>query len=259
MRTLRENLADRWSVARSHLPPSRTRLSLKSARELRWWRGEVPKFPAWYRGELSELWGVPAPSDAAKVVGPDPFQKAVLTFVSVRSDFYPQHLLVSPTHFVGRRLLDVGCGAVPFALAFVDCEVYGLDPLVDEYRALGFPLDQYSERMTYVKARAEEIPFDDGFFDAIISVNAIDHVDDFPRSAREICRVLAPGGVVRLEAHYHPPSSLEPHSLSDEVMIAHFGHLGMRKVGERVALELERVGPGGLANSQEKLTVWAND
>jgi SAM-dependent methyltransferase len=259
MRTLRADLGDRWRVARSHLPFARTRLSLKHVRELRWWRGEVPKFPAWYRGELSELWGVPAPPDVAKVIGPDPFQNAVLTFISVRSDFYPEHLLVPPTHFAGRKVLDVGCGAVPFALAFVDCEVYGLDPLVNEYRALGFPLDQYSERMTYVKAGAEEIPFDDGSFDAVISVNAIDHVDDFARSAREICRVLRPGGVLRLEAHYHPPSKLEPHSLSDERLIAAFGHLGVRKVGERVAIEIERVSPGTFADAEETLTVWAND
>ena len=113
--------------------------------------------------------------------------------------------------------------------------------------------------MTYVKGRAEDMPFEDGVFDAIISVNAIDHVDDIGQSAREISRVLAPGGIVRLEAHYHRPSKLEPHSLSDDTMIRYFGHLGVRKVGEKAALERQRVGEGHVDEFEEKLSVWAND
>ena len=34
------------------------------------------------------------------------------------------------------------------------------------------------------------MPFEDGFFDAVISVNAIDHVNDFAETAKEIKRVL---------------------------------------------------------------------
>lgn len=260
MRMLRENLADRWAVARSHLLLARTRLSFKYAGELRWLRGEVPKFLAWYRGELGELWGVPAPSESVKVRGEDPLGDAVLTLLSLKApDYYPQHLLAPSTHFAGKKLLDVGCGPIPFALGFVDCDVYGLDPLLDGYRALGFPFDRYPDRMTYVKAAAEDIPFDDGFFDAVISVNAIDHVDNFVQSAREISRVLAEGGVLRLEAHYHSASRLEPHSLSDDTLISCFGHLGLRKITERVALESEQVGEFPSDGFEEKLAVWAND
>jgi SAM-dependent methyltransferase len=254
---LRHNLGDRWSVVRSHLPFARTSPASKRIGELTWWREEVPKFLAWYRGELPELWGVAAPSDSVKVIGANSFQNAVLTYLSMRADFYPQRLGVPATHFAGRKLLDVGCGALPFALGFVDCDVYGLDPLLDGYRALGFPFDEYSSRMTFVKARAEEMPFADGFFDAIISVNAIDHVDDFARAAREIARVLAPGGLLRLEVHYHRPSVLEPHGLSDEAMIVHFGRLGLRKVAERVVPESQRVGPTG--TEPETITIWSNE
>jgi SAM-dependent methyltransferase len=255
----REKLGDRWAVARSRLPFARTPLSLKNVGELKWWRGEVPKFLAWYRGELPELWGVAAPSDSDKVVRPNPLESAVLTFLLLRVDYYPERLGIPTTHFAGRKLLDVGCGALPFALEFVDCDVYGLDPLVDEYRAIGFPLDAYSSRMTYVKARAEQMPFADGCFDAVISVNAIDHVDDFARTAREVARVLAPEGLLRLEVHYHRPGVLEPHVLSDETMILHFGHLGLRKVAERVVPESQRVGQGPVGADPEMLTIWSNE
>ena len=255
----REQVGDWYRVIWSQLPFARTRLSFKSVGELRWLRGEVPKFLAWYQGDLPELWGVSAPSEAVKVRGFDQFLNAVSTFLSMRAGYYPQHLLAPPTHFAGRKLLDVGCGAIPFALGFVDCQIYGVDPLTDEYRALGFPLDQYSDRMTYVKAGAEHMPFEDNFFDAVISVNAIDHVDDIAQSAREISRVLAPTGTARFEVPYHSPSRLEPLALSDEAMMTHFHDLGLRKIAERIAVEDERVGPGQPDDLEEKITVWAND
>ena len=90
--------------------------------------------------------------------------------------------------------------------------------------------------------------------DAVISVNAIDHVSDFSAVAKEIRRVLKPGGTLRLQAHYHKPTPLEPQSLDDELILREFGSLGVRKVAER------RVKPGEQVHDfDECLVVWAND
>ena len=88
--------------------------------------------------------------------------------------------------------------------------------------------------MTFVRAFAEDMPFPSASFDAVISVNAIDHVDDFARAASEISRVLKKDGVLRMQVHYHPPRELEPYSLTDEDVLAHFGHLGIEKISEEV-------------------------
>jgi SAM-dependent methyltransferase len=233
--------------------------SRKERGELRWWVEELPKFEPWYRGEIPELWGVRSPTDEQRVTGRRPLENAiwtmcVLTSSSSEPSSYPGQLLVSPTQYAGKTLLDIGCGGLPKALGFKDCSAYGVDPLINAYRAIGFPMESFSRRLTYLQAPAERVPVSNAFFEAVISVNAIDHVSDFSAVAKEIRRVLKPGGTIRLQAHYHKPTPLEPHSLEDELILREFGSLGVRKVAER------RVKPGEQVHDfDECLVVWAND
>lgn len=130
-----------------------------------------------------------------------------------------------PSAFSGRRVLDVGCGPWPNLLVFDNCERYGIDPLMDEYRAMGWPLDEWTEQTgyQYVCAPAEAMPFEDGFFTGIISLNAIDHVDDFAHVASEIRRVLVRDGLFCMHVHYHEPRLTEPITITDELFMEHFG------------------------------------
>lgn len=43
-------------------------------------------------------------------------------------------------------------------------------------------------------ADARKLPFEDGSFDTVVMINALHHLDDFESVAREVARVLAPGG-----------------------------------------------------------------
>jgi ubiquinone/menaquinone biosynthesis C-methylase UbiE len=47
---------------------------------------------------------------------------------------------------------------------------------------------------TVLRAPAEDLPFEDGSFDTVVSTLVLCGVDDQPRAAREIRRVLRPGG-----------------------------------------------------------------
>jgi ubiquinone/menaquinone biosynthesis C-methylase UbiE len=69
--------------------------------------------------------------------------------------------------------------------------------------------------MEYVAGRSEELPFGDGEFDVVASINALDHVDDLARTAAEIKRVTRSGGhfVLAVEVG-HDPTWTEPQSLS---------------------------------------------
>lgn len=114
-------------------------------------------------------------------------------------------------HFAGKRLLDIGCGPRG-SLEWADdaLERVGLDPLVDRYRGLGIG----RHAMTYVAAPAEQIPFADGHFDIVSSLNSLDHVDDLDASRAEIARVLRPGGDLLLEVEIgHAATATEPHDL----------------------------------------------
>lgn len=229
------------------------RMPYKQYSEVKWWQRDLELWLEWYEGRRSELYGVPAPTPGQRVERGDRRESALFTWLAATEHTYPTRLALSTDCFRGQRILDVGCGPLPLALGFTECEVYGVDPLIDEYIRSGFPLDRYSSRMRYLRGSAERIPAEDGFFDAVISVNAIDHVDDFAAAAREIARVLRPGGTLRMEVHYHAANICEPWALSDAVMLEHYGHLGVRKVLERVPTKHERLRDDG-----ERLAVWSN-
>jgi ubiquinone/menaquinone biosynthesis C-methylase UbiE len=94
------------------------------------------------------------------------------------------------------RALDVGCG--PGALTEVLASAVGPDRV-----AAVDPSPEYvgacRRRVPGVDVRigqAEALPFDDGVFDAVLSQLVVQALDDAPQAAREMARVLAPGGVM---------------------------------------------------------------
>jgi len=125
--------------------------------------------------------------------------------------FYTTLFGLDHADYAGKAVLDVGCGprgSLEWAVGAR--ERVGLDPLVDSYRALG--IDRHA--MRYVCAPAESIPFADGHFDIVTSFNSLDHVEDPERAARELARVLAPGGLLLLIVEVeHEATLTEPHRL----------------------------------------------
>jgi SAM-dependent methyltransferase len=96
----------------------------------------------------------------------------------------------------GERVLDLGTGTGNAALlaARAGAEVTAMDPaprLLDVARGR---LEAEGLTGTFASAAAEDLPFEDGAFDAVLSVFAVIFTPDPPRAAAEIVRVLAPGG-----------------------------------------------------------------
>lgn len=65
-------------------------------------------------------------------------------------------------------------------------------------------------RNTDVLADAHRLPFADGCFDAVVAMNAFEHYSDPNRAAREILRVLAPGGRVLIRTAFLQPEHEAP-------------------------------------------------
>jgi SAM-dependent methyltransferase len=86
----------------------------------------------------------------------------------------------------GKAVLDIGCGPRG-SLEWADeaSRRVGLDPLADDYRELGTD----AHAMDYVAAGSEAMPFGDGEFDVVATINSLDHVDDLGRTVAEIKRV----------------------------------------------------------------------
>jgi SAM-dependent methyltransferase len=90
----------------------------------------------------------------------------------------------------GRRVLDTGCGLGMYVRAFrrFTDQVYGIDVDPDKIAEASRELPNLQV------APAESLPFEDNFFDVVLSHEVWEHVDDDRAAAREAVRVLKPGG-----------------------------------------------------------------
>jgi SAM-dependent methyltransferase len=102
----------------------------------------------------------------------------------------------------GVRLLEVGCGAHGLIFFFGVKDAVGVDPLADHYAEL-FP--QWQGRARTLAASGEDLPFADASFDIVLCDNVVDHALSPRGILEEICRVLAPGGLLYFSVNVHHP------------------------------------------------------
>jgi SAM-dependent methyltransferase len=203
----------------------------KHSSELQFWQQEIERYRTWFRGEISALHKTPSPQEHEKVKASNEKDASILTWHKLHQEAkYLVDLDLPRNAFQNMKLLEVGSGPVPSATCFEQCRLYCLEPLLPEYLLAGFPLHYY-DNVTFIHGVSEDIPIEDHFFDAVIAVNAIDHVDDIREAASEIRRVLKLGGRLRMHVHYHPATLREPIEIDDDLFRELFGWCGnLRKI-----------------------------
>ncbi len=195
-------------------------LSDKQKKELAFWDNEITRYAEWMEGTRPKLYNTPSPYTTERVSSDTQEHAAVLTWLKLHQmPKYLADLQLPADAFKGLNVLDVGSGPMPSACAFHDCHITALDPLHPYYQILGFPYGKYhamfGEKLTFATASAETMPFGDNSFDVVISVNAIDHVDQFEKTAQEIKRVLKPNGKLAIHIHHHTATICEPIELTE--------------------------------------------
>ena len=113
-----------------------------------------------------------------------------------------RHLVALAGLAPGERVLDLACGTGNAALiaAAAGARVTGLDAaprLIEVARGRAAAADADAE---FVVGDVTELPFDDGAFDAVLSVFGVIFAPDPGRAIAELVRVLAPGGRALLAA-----------------------------------------------------------
>jgi arsenite methyltransferase len=102
----------------------------------------------------------------------------------------------------GARVLDLGSGSGTDSFAAAHLvgptgQVTGID-MTDEQRAKADRLRGDAAHIRFVPGRLEDLPFDDGAFDVVISNGVVNLCPDKARVFAEAARVLAPGGRLAL-------------------------------------------------------------
>ncbi|MBO9729625.1 MAG: class I SAM-dependent methyltransferase [Chitinophaga sp.] len=117
-------------------------------------------------------------------------------------DIYLFDQLLKGTYDNCKRVLDAGCGGGRNLIYFLGngYEVYGIDPnpnAVSAVKQLSQTLSHTNSEENFVVASAEDLPFEDNYFDLVIS-SAVLHFasnpDHFDNMIHSMWRVLKPGG-----------------------------------------------------------------
>jgi SAM-dependent methyltransferase len=102
----------------------------------------------------------------------------------------------------GRRVLDVACG--PGHLAAAAAARGAVATGIDVAGAMVRLASRLHPGAEYTRADAEDLPFPDGTFDAVVGNLAILHIGRPERAVAEFARVLVPGGVLVLSTWDKP-------------------------------------------------------
>jgi arsenite methyltransferase len=102
----------------------------------------------------------------------------------------------------GERILDVGCGPGFYVAEVLDRvgsegSVVGVDAS-DQMLAVAAKRTEGRGNVAFHRSDATALPVEDADFDAALSVQVLEYVEDVGAALREIARVLRPGGRVVL-------------------------------------------------------------
>lgn len=108
--------------------------------------------------------------------------------------------LLGDTH--GKKVLDAPCGEGPFSLVLKvnGFDVWATDLNEEKFKAEGVRFDKSDMNA--------DLPYDDGFFDAVVCIEGIEHLENAHHLVREFRRVLKPGGILVITT----PNTLSVHS-----------------------------------------------
>jgi SAM-dependent methyltransferase len=126
---------------------------------------------------------------------------------------------IRPEDYVGRRVLDAGCGTGEYSCWYGSqgADVTGVDlsePSLS--RAAEYARGQQLGNVRFEKQSVLALTFPDASFDYVYSMGVLHHTPDPYGGFRELCRVLRPGGVLVVSV-YNKFSRL-PHNLKQRLV-----------------------------------------
>jgi len=140
------------------------------------------------------------------------------------------------------KVLDIGSGLgfpmLELAQRFgTTCQVYGLDPWERARDRIKLKIRQYHiKNATIINGVAEKIPFEDHYFNLIVSNNGLNNVADCEVSLAECFRVCSPGGQMVITMNL-PDSMMEFYSVFEETLTNLDMHSEVQKMYKHISLK----------------------
>ncbi len=153
-----------------------------------------------------------------------------VTYDVLNPPFYTREMRSKIVNLIGEgielRVLDVGCGTGYTTRGILThknvCEVVGVDMNPAQLGKAAKNLCFEKKRVALSRGDAEDLPFAENAFDAVVSVGAIEYFPNPERAVGEMSRVVRPGGIVilggpelawfrkvRLDKFFYTPSRAE--------------------------------------------------
>jgi len=124
-----------------------------------------------------------------------------------------------PLNISESKVLEVGSGPVGI-VAYLEAETKkAIDPLADFYGSQNSLSEHRDNTVEYIQGQAEELPFDNDYFDLLVIDNVIDHVHNADQVMTEIHRVLKPESVLYFTVNLHPPFGAFKHEILSKLKI----------------------------------------
>lgn len=99
------------------------------------------------------------------------------------------------------KILSVGAGPLGVIDFWPAKEKHAIDPLANEYKEKFH--DFQDKSVNFVAGYAEDLPYENNYFDVVIIRNTLDHVENPEKALSEVFRVLKPGAVVYIWIHLY--------------------------------------------------------
>ena len=154
----------------------------------------------------------------------------VFTFERFCSDFQEEHF---ERHFQAYRfaerfvknakVLDVGCGCGYGNDFFVKAQAERAVGIDYSWQAVRYAKERFASRNShFLVMDAANLGFCDNYFDAVLSIENLEHVKDHEGSLREIRRILKPGGMLMLQTPNKEATSPDSEKPGNEFHVKEF-------------------------------------
>ena len=129
--------------------------------------------------------------------------------------------------FKGKKILDVGAGSRLRTRYFKGAKIYAIEPLGDRFLSNFIWCDLYTSEL-FSSPIEEFIPELAGLFPLVISINVLDHCQDFEIAVVNMERYLADDGIMVLSYDIHDGTHpMHPLSLNEDYTFEVFEGLGL--------------------------------